>query len=116
MKTFCCLLLLTTTVWADDSAKLATLLAQGGVVTIPAGDYHIDGTQALSLASNMTVFAHGARFILPETLPDKARVVLFAGEDIAHFTWHGGEFVGHVGAECEHKGHRDHDHEDRRHT
>jgi hypothetical protein len=96
MKTFCCLLLLTTTVWADDSAKLAILLAQGGVVTIPAGDYHIDGTQALSLASNMTVFAHGARFILPETLPDKARVVLFAGEDIAHFTWHGGEFVGHV--------------------
>ena len=96
MKTFLSLLLLTTTVWSDDSATLAALLAKGGVVTIPAGDYHLDGTKPLPLASNMTVFAHGARFILPEALPDKARVVLFAGEDIAHFTWHGGEFVGHV--------------------
>jgi len=40
--------------------------------------------------------AHGARSILPETLPDQARVVLFAGENLAHFAWHGGEFVGHV--------------------
>ncbi|MCF7788446.1 MAG: right-handed parallel beta-helix repeat-containing protein [Prosthecobacter sp.] len=96
MKIILCLLLLTTTVWADDSATLAALLAKGGVVTIPTGDYHLDGTKPLPLASNMTVFAHGARFILPEALPDKARVVLFAGEDIAHFTWHGGEFVGHV--------------------
>ena len=97
MKRFrCLLLLLTTTVWADDSATLTALLAKGGVVTIPAGDYHLDGSKPLPLASNMTVFAHGARFILPESLPDKARVVLFAGQDIAHFTWHGGEFVGHV--------------------
>jgi hypothetical protein len=76
----------------------------------------------MPLRSNMTVMAHGARFILPETLPDQARVVLFAGENIAHFAWHGGEFVGHVfdpakkgqhlGAECEHEGHRDH-HDDR---
>lgn len=44
----------------------------------------------------MTVMAHGARLILPETLPDQARVVLFAGEDIAQFAWHGGEFIGHV--------------------
>jgi parallel beta helix pectate lyase-like protein len=94
MKTIFCLLLLTTSVWADDSAQLAALLAKGGVVTIPAGDYHLDGTQPLPLASNMNVFAYGARFILPETLADKARVVLFAGEDIAHFTWHGGEFIG----------------------
>jgi hypothetical protein len=96
MKPLLCLLLLTTSVWADDSATLAALLSKGGVVTIPAGDYHLDGNKPLPLASNMTVFAHGARFILPESLPDKARVVLFAGQDISHFTWHGGEFVGHV--------------------
>ncbi|OYW30560.1 MAG: hypothetical protein B7Z47_03475, partial [Chthoniobacter sp. 12-60-6] len=61
MKTLLGLLLLTTSVWADDSAQLATLLAKGGVVTIPAGDYHLDGIKPLPLASNMTVFAHGAR-------------------------------------------------------
>lgn len=82
--------------FADDSARLADLLKQQGVVTIPPGDYHLDGTQPLTLRSNTTVLAHGARFILPETLPDKARIVLFAGEDICHFAWHGGEFIGHV--------------------
>ena len=96
MKRLLCLLLFTATVWADDSATLSALLVKGGVVTIPAGDYHLDGTKPLPLASNMTVFAHGARFILPEALPDKARVVMFAGVDIENFTWHGGEFVGHV--------------------
>ena len=80
----------------DDSDKIAALLARGGIVTIPAGDYHLDGAKPLPLASNMTVMAHGARFILPDTLPDKARVVLFAGEDISHLGWHGGEFIGHV--------------------
>ena len=80
----------------DDSDKIAALLARGGTVTIPAGDYHLDGTKPLPLASNMTVIAHGARFILPETLPEKARVVLFAGENISHLAWHGGEFIGHV--------------------
>ncbi|HRH95885.1 MAG TPA: right-handed parallel beta-helix repeat-containing protein [Prosthecobacter sp.] len=89
-------ILSTAVVFADDSARIADLLSKGGVVTIPAGDYHLDGTQPLPLASNMTVMAHGARFILPETLPDQARVVLFTGENIAHFAWHGGEFVGHV--------------------
>jgi hypothetical protein len=82
--------------FADDSARLAGLLKQQGVVTIPPGDYHLDGTQPLTLRSNTTVLAHGARFILPETLPDKARIVLFAGEDISHLAWHGGEFIGHV--------------------
>lgn len=81
---------------ADDSAKLAGLLAKGGVVTIPAGDYQLDGAAPVPLTSHTTVFAHGARFILPQTLPDKARAVLFAGADVAHFTWHGGEFIGHV--------------------
>lgn len=96
MKPFLCLLLLSAAAWADDSAAITDLLARGGVVTIPPGDYHLDGIKPLPLASNMTVLAHGARFILPETLPDKARVVVFAGENISHFTWHGGDFVGHV--------------------
>ena len=81
---------------ADDTARLAALLANGGTVTIPAGDYHLPGKSAIPLVSNTTVLAHGARFILPETLPEGARIVMFAGEDIAHFSWHGGEFIGHV--------------------
>ncbi len=96
MKPLLVLLLLTTITLADDSAKLVALLAKSGVVTIPAADYHLDGMKPIPLRSNTTVMAHGARFILPETLPDQARVVLFAGEDIAHFAWHGGEFIGHV--------------------
>ncbi|MCB1207758.1 MAG: right-handed parallel beta-helix repeat-containing protein [Verrucomicrobiales bacterium] len=82
--------------FADDTDKLATLLAKGGVVTIPAGDYELDGAVPIAIASDMTVFAYGARFVLPKVLPEKARVVLFAGEDISNFAWHGGEFVGHV--------------------
>ena len=81
---------------ADDVANLAAMLERGGAVTIPAGDYHLDGTKPLLLASNMTVIAHGARFIMPEKLPDRARIVLFAGENVAHLAWYGGEFVGHV--------------------
>lgn len=96
MKTLLSLLLLAAAAFADDTAKLTALLAREGVVTIPAGDYHLDGARPIPLKSSTTVMAHGARFILPETLPDKARVVLFAGENIAHFAWHGGEFVGHV--------------------
>ncbi len=95
MKPLFYLLLLGSVSMADDSAVLAALLEKGGVVTIPAGDYHFDGAAPLPLASHMTVMAHGARFILPESLPEKARIVLFAGEDIAHFAWHGGEFIGH---------------------
>jgi hypothetical protein len=94
MKPLLALLLLSVTAFADDSAKLIALLAKDGVVTIPAGDYLLEGTQTIPLRSNTTVMAHGARFILPETLPDQARVVLFAGENIAHFAWHGGEFIG----------------------
>lgn len=95
MKPLFYLLLLGSVSMADDSAVLAALLEKGGVVTIPAGDYRLDGTTPLPLASHMTVMSHGARFILPESLPEKARIVLFAGEDIAHFAWHGGEFIGH---------------------
>lgn len=85
---------------ADDFDKLSALLVpaleRGGVVTIPPGDYALDGARALPIPSNTTVSAYGARFHLPEQLGDKARVILFAGRDVAHFTWQGGEFVGHV--------------------
>ena len=98
MKIWVCFLFLcvATIVIADDTAKLNDWLGRGGVVTIPAGDYHLDGVTPLPLKSDTTVMAHGARFIMPETLPDKARVILFAGENVAHFSWHGGEFIGHV--------------------
>ena len=85
---------------ADDSGRIAALFApvleKGGTVTIPPGDYHLEGAEPLPIPSNTIVFAHGARFLLPETLGDKARIILFAGEDVAHFAWHGGEFIGHV--------------------
>jgi len=85
---------------ADDSASVAALFAaaagKGGVVTIPSGDYALDGAKPLPLASGMTVFAYGARFHFPDQLGDKARAVLFAGENISDFRWFGGHFVGHV--------------------
>ncbi len=96
VKAFSCLFLLACAALADDSARIAALLKQGSVVTIPPGDYHLEGAEPLRLRSNLTVMAHGARFILPKTLPDQARVVVFAGEDVSHLSWHGGEFIGHV--------------------
>ncbi len=85
---------------ADDSAKLAALLApaieHGGVVTIPPGDYALDGAAPLAIPSRTTVFAYGARFHLPETLGDKARIVVFAGENVSGFQWFGGHFTGRV--------------------
>ncbi len=87
-------------VHADDTAKLAAILApassHGGAVTIPPGDYALDGTTPLPIASHTTVSAYGARFHLPKTLGDKARVVLFAGENVSDFRWFGGHFTGHV--------------------
>ena len=85
---------------ADDTMRIQELLAKsasgGGAITIPSGDYQLDGTEPLKLASNTTVLAHGVRFHLPKTLPDKAKLVLFSGQDISHFAWHGGEFLGYV--------------------
>jgi hypothetical protein len=97
----CTLLALTiATLHADDSAKLAALLTpaaeQGGVVTIPPGDYELEGATPLVIASHTTVFAYGARFHLPKTLGDKARVVLFAGTNVSDLRWFGGQFTGHV--------------------
>ena len=103
MKTFSLALLfavLCASASADDTAKLAALLTSagenGGTATIPPGDYQLDGTQPLRLASRMTVLAYGARFHLPKTLGDKARVVLFAGTNVSDFRWFGGHFTGQV--------------------
>ncbi len=85
---------------AGDAAALPALFAKaaenGDIVTIPPGDYHLDGAEPIPLASGTTVFAHGARFHFPEQLGDGARVVLFEGKDLKRFSWHGGEFLGHV--------------------
>jgi len=84
----------------EDTAMLESLFAakneSGGVITIPPGDYHLGGEKPIPLASNTTVFAHGARFHLPDRLPDGARLILFSGTDLNHFSWHGGEFLGRV--------------------
>jgi len=68
----------------------------GGIITIPPGDYHLSGEKPIRLASNTTVFAHGARFHFPDELAEGSRLILFAGSDVTHFAWHGGEFLGHV--------------------
>jgi hypothetical protein len=85
---------------ADDSAKIAAFLAPamdaGGSVTIPAGDYQLDGAKPIALPSHTTVSAYGARFHLPKTLGDKARVVLFTGENVSGLRWLGGHFSGHI--------------------
>ncbi len=84
----------------DDTAKLEAIFAakseSGGIITIPPGDYHLEGTKPIPLSSHTTVFAHGARFHFPETLPSEARLILFSGADLHDFAWHGGEFLGRV--------------------
>ena len=42
--TFAMALAATTLARADDTPRLATLLTAGGTVTIPPGDYRLDGT------------------------------------------------------------------------
>ena len=97
---FSILFSLTAPVFADDFAKLAAIFApsleNGGVITIPPGDYELDGQKPLPLASNLTINAYGARFYFPKTLGDKARVVLFSGENISDLRWFGGHFNGRV--------------------
>jgi hypothetical protein len=91
--------ILTSSSQADDTSKLAALFTSAdkhGEVTIPPGDYEIDGSKPIQLESNTTVWAYGARFHLPKTLGDKARIVLFSGENICDFRWFGGHFSGHV--------------------
>lgn len=84
----------------DDSPALSRCFADvaaagGGTVVIPPGDYRVTGSPTALIPSRTTVFAHGARFLLPETLGDRARVVLFAGQDVTDFSWFGGHFEGH---------------------
>jgi len=69
--------------------------AGGGSVTIAPGDYHLKGAKPVALCSRTTVNAHGARFHLPETLGDRARIVVFEGTDVSDFVWSGGHFIGH---------------------
>jgi hypothetical protein len=68
--------------------------AGGGHVIIPPGRYFLAGEKPITLASNTHVAADGAVFMLPETLGDGSRIVLFTGEDIRDFSWRGGDFRG----------------------
>jgi hypothetical protein len=86
---------------SDDTPALqrcfeAVARAGGGVVTIPPGEYFLRGDTPVPLMSRTTVFAYGARFCLPEKLGDRARMVLFTGQDVSDFNWFGGHFQGHV--------------------
>ena len=60
----------------DDRSELAALFAAvangGGNVTIPAGDYYLDGADPIPLSSHTTVTAYGARFHFPKQLGDQA--------------------------------------------
>jgi hypothetical protein len=56
----------------------------------------VDGAVPITLKSGLTVIAYGANFRLPEHMGDKARAVVFQGENIRNLTWKGGHFVGYV--------------------
>ncbi|MDR2764964.1 MAG: right-handed parallel beta-helix repeat-containing protein [Tannerella sp.] len=84
----------------DDTPAFRRLLeavdaAGGGTVTIPPGDYFLCGDEPLPLPSNTAVSAVGARFFLPRTLGDQARIILFEGRDVVNFSWTGGFFRGY---------------------
>ncbi len=84
---------------ADDTHKLRALFMEApehSVLTIPPGDYRLDGRQPIELKSNLTVKAHGARFRMPISLEEQAQIVLFRGENIRNFRWEGGYFEGNV--------------------
>lgn len=83
----------------DDTPALtrcfeAVAKAGGGTVVIPPGDYFVSGDKPVPLASRTSVSAYGARFHLPGKLGDRARVVVFSGEDVRDFNWFGGHFTG----------------------
>jgi hypothetical protein len=85
---------------ADDPAKIASIFANArgnnATIMIPPGDYVLDGTKPISIPSYTTISAYGARFHLPKSLGDKARIVLFSGTNLQNVTWYGGHFSGHV--------------------
>ncbi len=68
----------------------------GDTLIIPPGDYAWDGASPIPLKSNLTVIADGATFRLPMAMGDRARAVLFQGQDVRDLTWRGGRFVGQV--------------------
>lgn len=84
----------------SDTQRVAAFLASapenGGVATIPPGDYLLDGTAPLPIPSGVTVRAYGARFSFPQQLAEGAQLVLFEGTNVTNFAWYGGEFIGHV--------------------
>jgi hypothetical protein len=81
----------------DTSLRRAFETAKpGDTLVIPPGDYALDGKVPIPLKSDLTVIAEGATFRLPEHMGDKARAVIFHGEDIRNLTWRGGRFVGRV--------------------
>jgi hypothetical protein len=80
-----------------DSLRRAFESAKpGDTLVIPPGEYALDGKVPIPLKSDLTIIAEGAAFRLPEQLGDKARAVVFQGENIRNLTWRGGRFVGHV--------------------
>jgi hypothetical protein len=85
---------------ADDTPALRRCFtdaqqAGGAVITIPPGAYRVTGEKPVPIPSHTTVLAHGARFLLPDSLGEGARRVVFAGQDVQDFHWRGGEFAGH---------------------
>jgi hypothetical protein len=96
---FLSIIFLSSIALGNDRATLAAVFssaAAGGSVTIPPGDYVLDGTQPIPLSSVLTVSAYGARFHFPEKLGDKARALMFAGENVRDLRWFGGHFSGRV--------------------
>jgi len=81
----------------DTSLRRAFESAKpGDTLVIPPGNYALDGKVPITLKSDLTIIAEGATFRLPEHMGDKARAVIFQGENIRNLTWRGGRFVGHV--------------------
>ena len=85
----------------DDTPAFAACFAElakngGGTLTIPPGDYYMKGDKPVLLCSGVTISSRGARFHLPMELGDRARIVLFSGENISYLTWEGGLFLGYV--------------------
>jgi hypothetical protein len=85
---------------AEDTETLHRLFAsdhaKSRTVTIPPGDYHLEGVTPIPLPSHCTVLAYGARFHFPERLGNRHHRVLFAAENLTDFRWFGGHFSGHV--------------------
>jgi hypothetical protein len=68
----------------------------GDTLVISPGEYAVDGAVPIPLKSDLTIIAEGVTFRLPARMGDKARAVVFQGENIRNLTWRGGRFHGHV--------------------